>query len=289
MPVGDSMSTVRCVSRPRHRGHVGDRVRSGATRVDGSTLRGRHRVVRRHRWWLRRRWSRWSVSPGSTASVTTGERRRGEHRLARRRCRPCPRSTMRRVEVVEVDVGVDPGRSRAVVVVVAGLVGGGGDAPGGVRSAGELVVDIGLATSRADVVRGDTAGDARDRGEGEGDRNHHARQPTRRRAVRLVSPLDSRPPGGPECSSRAARAAQVSAACHGADARSAVPWVRMAKVLIVEDDDRVRVPLVHSLTSRGHTSPRRRAGCPRSSRSSTIRPTSCSSTSGSPTSTAATC
>jgi two-component system, OmpR family, KDP operon response regulator KdpE len=29
-------------------------------------------------------------------------------------------------------------------------------------------------------------------------------------------------------------------------------WVRMAKVLIVEDDDRVRVPLVRSLTTRGH-------------------------------------
>ena len=47
----------------------------------------------------------------------------------------------------------------------------------------------------------------------------------------------------------------------------------MAKVLIVEDDDRVRVPLAHSLTARGHCVTRgRRAVCPRCSRSSTTPP-----------------
>jgi DNA-binding response OmpR family regulator len=36
----------------------------------------------------------------------------------------------------------------------------------------------------------------------------------------------------------------------------------MAKVLIVEDDDRVRVPLVHSLTTRGHSVGEASAGLP---------------------------
>jgi two-component system KDP operon response regulator KdpE len=128
------------------------------------------------------------------------------------------------------------------------------------RRAGQLVVDIRLRKA-GDVVRRDAAGDARDGGKRQADCNHHADDPYAGEKYASSHPLI--------LAYRAAQTAQggcKSASSldfvSGDDDRSAVPWAGMAKVLIVEDDDRVRTPLVHALTSRGHVVTEASSGLP---------------------------
>ena len=76
---------------------------------------------------------------------------------------------------------------------------------------------------------------------------------------RAQNPASSSPRRIPDCAPDRGRGGsrglqdRCKARCAGPGPTADRPYPdRMAKVLIVEDDDRVRVPLVHSLTTRGH-------------------------------------
>ncbi len=161
------------------------------------------------------------------------------------------------VVVVMVEVVVDDFTVVLVVDVVFGAALD--DVTGLVVGAVELVVDRG-ARQPGDVVGGDAVRDPADGREGEGQRDGDAERPqpphdqSASHPSILVQPGRSRAQADCKCASS-------SRSGHGPRHAPSYPE-SVAKLLIVEDDARLRVPLVHSLTARGHTVAEASSGLP---------------------------